>query len=70
MKITEISILAKQHGIIPGKLSKTELIKSIQDKEGNFDCYATADTGECDQSGCSWRVDCFDAAGSGTALIV
>ena len=40
MKLTEVTALAKKHGIIPGKHSKTELIKSIQGKEGNFDCYA------------------------------
>jgi hypothetical protein len=60
MKLREVSALAKNHGIIPGKLSKTELIRSIQGKEGNFDCFATAHTGECDQMACSWRVDCFD----------
>jgi hypothetical protein len=69
MKLTEVTALAKKHGIIPGKHSKTELIKSIQGKEGNFDCYATASSGECDQSGCSWRVDCFDSANIGTPSI-
>jgi hypothetical protein len=41
------------------------LIKSIQSKEGNFDCFSTAITGECDQGGCSWRMDCFDTASMG-----
>ena len=65
MKLEEIRTIAKSHGIHPGKLPKTGLIKSIQKDEGNFDCFATAYDGVCDQSGCSWREDCFDAARRG-----
>jgi predicted metal-binding protein len=69
MKLAEISTHAKKHGIVPGHLSKIELIKAIQGKEGNFDCYATAVTAECDQGGCSWRVDCFTDASTATPSI-
>lgn len=62
MKITEIREIAKAHGIQPVNLFKTELIKTIQTKEGNFDCYGTAYDGMCDQFGCCWREDCFEAA--------
>lgn len=62
MKLEEIRSIAKAHGIKPNKLSKTELIKSIQTDEGNFDCFATAYDGVCDQMNCLWREDCFDAA--------
>jgi hypothetical protein len=62
MKLAEVCVIAKSQKINPGKLSKTELIKMIQSNEGNYACYATASTGECNQSGCSWREDCFDAA--------
>jgi ribulose kinase len=55
MKIAEVRSIAKSHGILPGKLSKSELIKSIQVNEGNFDCYASAYGGECDQANCVWR---------------
>lgn len=58
MKIAEIRDIAKSHGIQPN-VFKTELIKTIQLKEGNFDCYGTAYQGICDQSGCRWREDCF-----------
>jgi hypothetical protein len=47
-----------------GKAEKVELIRAIQCKEGNFDCFATAHEGVCDQGGCLWRTDCFAAAGS------
>jgi len=65
MKLEQIRTIAKSHHITLGKLSKTALIKSIQTEEGNFDCFATAYDGECDQTACSWREDCFDAARKG-----
>lgn len=61
MNIEQLHSIARLHSIDPGELSKGELIKSIQIAEGNFDCYATAN-GECDQAGCLWRDDCFEAA--------
>lgn len=60
MKMEEIRSIAKLHGINPAKLSKADLIRSIQISEGNFDCFATACNGECDQAGCLWREDCLD----------
>jgi hypothetical protein len=65
MKIEEVRSIAKSQGINPGKLSKTELIRSIQMEEGNFDCFASAYAGECDQEDCCWREDCFEAAQQG-----
>ena len=67
MKLEEIRTIAKSRSIHPGKLSKSELIKSIQLEEGNFDCYGTALTGVCDQTGCCWRNDCFALARQGVA---
>jgi len=62
MKMEEVRSIARSHGIQSAKLSKTELIKSIQANEGNFDCFATAYGGECDQACCLWREECFDAS--------
>lgn len=39
------------------KYSKKELIKTIQKKEGNYDCYGTSKD-YCDQEDCCWRADC------------
>lgn len=61
MKLQEIRAIAKHHHIHFSGLSKSELIQEIQRKEGNFDCYGTACSGECSQMGL-WRGDCFDAA--------
>ncbi len=65
MKLEAIRDIAKLQGLQTGKRSKSELIKSIQMEEGNFDCYATAYAGVCDQSDCMWRDDCFVAAKAG-----
>lgn len=62
MKLEEVRSIAKSHSINPNHLSKSELIRTIQTEEGNFDCFATAYDGECDQGNCLWRGECFDAA--------
>lgn len=62
MNMQELRAIAKSHNIRPGRLSKTELVKTIQAEEGNFDCYSTAYSGEIDQMDCLWRDDCFEAA--------
>ncbi|MEK7223650.1 MAG: SAP domain-containing protein [Pseudomonadota bacterium] len=64
MKIQRVREIAREQGLDPGKAEKAELIKVIQIKEGNFDCFATAHEGVCDQTGCRWREDCFAAARS------
>lgn len=64
MKIQRVREIARSQGLEPGKAEKVELIRAIQIKEGNFDCFATAYEGVCDQTGCQWREDCFATAGS------
>jgi hypothetical protein len=58
----EIRDIAKDHGIKTARISKPELIKQIQRSEGNFDCFASAESGQCDQLGCRWREDCLTLA--------
>jgi hypothetical protein len=60
--VQEIRKMAQGMGIKPGKLSKIDLIHNIQLAEGNFDCFATAVAGDCDQFGCCWREDCFSSS--------
>lgn len=62
MNVQEIRHIAKERGLKPGKLTKPDLVKMIQKEEGNFTCFATAVDGECDQTGCLWRKDCFTMA--------
>ncbi len=62
MKLEEIRSIARSHSIKPGRLMITALIRSIQTREGNFDCFASAAARSCNQSGCRWREDCFETA--------
>ena len=58
MRISEIEKKAKGIGIKDTwKYSKKELIRQIQQKEGNFACFATA-VKNCSQSSCCWMSDC------------
>ncbi|MFA7242991.1 MAG: SAP domain-containing protein [Sulfuricellaceae bacterium] len=59
MKLQDVRTIARQLGINPNRQSKTDLIRTIQQREGNFDCYGKAAGGECDQPACLWRDDCF-----------
>lgn len=62
MDIKEIRAIAKSHKIDAAGLNKIDIIHSLQRGEGNFDCYASACGGVCDQVECLWRADCLDAS--------
>lgn len=62
MKLDDIRKLARERGLKPARLTKRELIKLIQRSEGNFDCYASADQGHCDQLDCLWIDPCLKEA--------
>lgn len=59
MKMQEIRTIAKKLGINSFAKTKAELIREIQRKEGNFDCYGTAQD-FCDQEACSFRSSCLE----------
>ncbi len=58
MKMADIKIIAKGMGIKPGKKKKAELIRTIQEEEGNYTCYLS-EPDECNQYQCCWREDCM-----------
>jgi len=62
MNMQEIRERAKDFGIKTSRMSKMDLVRAIQISEGNFNCFASAMDGECDQLNCMWREDCFAAA--------
>jgi len=62
MNMQDIRSIAKEYGLKTGKMTKVNLVRTIQLTEGNFDCFATASSGECDQTGCLWRDDCLTLA--------
>ena len=59
MNLKEIKDIAKSQDIKVGNMKKENIIRSIQRAEGNFDCFGSAITGECDQMNCIWRGDCL-----------
>lgn len=61
MVMQEIRDIARGNGIKPGNMNKAVLVRTIQEQEGNYACYATAMSGECEQGGCLWRSDCLAA---------
>ncbi|ACL71967.1 hypothetical protein [Thioalkalivibrio sulfidiphilus] len=63
MNVQSIREIAKGLEIKPGKLNKTELIRTIQTTEGNFACFGTDYVDSCGQLGCLWREDCLKPGG-------
>lgn len=41
-------------------LARVETVRLAQRQEGNFDCFATAKEGHCDQDCCLYRTECLD----------
>lgn len=58
MKIDEIKEIARNHNIKVGKAKKSDLVRAIQQAEGNQPCFDTLTSGECGQAACLWRGDC------------
>ncbi len=59
MKMQEIRQMAKKMGINSFGKTKIELVREIQRKEGNFDCYGTG-AEQCDQLECLFRSPCLE----------
>lgn len=59
MKIEEVKAIARQHQLKPGKANKGELIRAIQQAEGNSACFGSNNANECRQFNCLWREDCL-----------
>ena len=59
MRLSEIEKKAKSLGIRDTwRLSKKDLIKTVQCKEGNIDCFSSGNK-SCGQFACLWRSDCI-----------
>ncbi len=60
MTLSEIQKRARSLGIRDTwKYSKKELVRQIQLKEGNIECFATVADKNCPQTVCCWREDCL-----------
>ena len=61
MRVKDIRDRAQLLGIPKtARMKKAELIKAIQLKEGNTDCFGSGPEMDCGETDCLWREDCFD----------
>jgi hypothetical protein len=60
MDMSVVKEKAKLLGVKAARKNNVDLIKSIQQAEGNFPCFKTA-SGSCDQQSCLWRTDCLSS---------
>jgi len=58
MKVAEVKRIAKENGVAVSRKNKTEIVRAIQEAEGNFPCFKTAGD-YCDRYDCRWRADCL-----------
>jgi hypothetical protein len=58
LSISDVRKKAKTLGIVGSKMKKDELIRAIQQGEGNFPCFKSGQD-KCDQNECLWREDCL-----------
>jgi hypothetical protein len=56
--MAKIRKMAKTMGINTSKMKKTDIIRAIQRKENNIDCYGTPRVEYCHEPTCLWRDDC------------
>ena len=58
MKMTEVKQKARSMGIRPGKMRKTELIRTVQRQESSPDCFGRS-FGNCPRTECCFWSDCI-----------
>lgn len=58
MKIDEIKGIARQYNLKTAKANKGELVRAIQQAEGNSACFNSNSSQVCGQHNCLWRQDC------------
>ncbi len=58
MVLTEVKKMAKANGVKLRKLKKADLIKAIQEAEGNDPCFKADFSPHCTLTECLWHPDC------------
>jgi len=58
MNMRDIKTIARERGVRPGQKCKDELVRTLQQQEGNPTCFATGQKENCGQMNCLWRQDC------------
>lgn len=62
MLVKEVKAIAADRGVKAGKMKKAELIRAIQEAEGNNTCFQSEIAPTCGEEGCLWRADCIPSA--------
>lgn len=58
MTFAEIKKIAMEHGIRVGGVKKADIVRAIQQREGNTPCFASGRASECGQHNCLWLAAC------------
>lgn len=58
MKLEAVKQIAKNRGLQVRNMKKAEIIRAIQQDEGNNPCYNTGSSATCGQENCLWKDDC------------
>ncbi len=59
MKFNDIRKIAKSMDINTYRMKKVDVIRAIQNRENNIECYGTDRVRSCNELSCSWRDDCL-----------
>jgi len=59
MNFNEIRKMARGMGINTYRMKKTDLVRGIQQAEGNIEFYGTERVDYCNKNECLWRNDCL-----------
>jgi hypothetical protein len=60
MKVTEIRKRGQAQGVKGlAAMRKGDMVRAIQQAEGNRDCYGAVWRFDCQQVDCCWRADCL-----------
>jgi len=59
MNMTELKEKAEELGVKPGRKKKADLIRAIQEAEGNEPCFGKNNDGHCEYSDCCFWSDCI-----------
>ena len=58
MKFQAIQKKGKEMGVPVYRRKKADLIRDIQNAEGNMPCFGSDRVAVCGEDGCLWRQDC------------
>jgi len=58
MRLEDVKKIAKERSLQTKNMKKVDIIRMIQQDEGNNACFHTNTAEQCGQTSCLWRDDC------------